>query len=277
MLPNTIFSLSSRSTPEPIADEMFKLIESMLGDQDTAREITESAFELASSMPEMQGVLSGVSRADFLRDLEQLRDGNNGSEAPAESAADTLKRETHAKRVAAEAVATAHRSLCAPGSSLPLPSKRPVGSSSRRSSMRQSMRRHSDPLGVLDCDSVRTVLRLLTPEELLPLHRTSRAWREQVTEFVRSLSWRTAHGCLFTTSLISVLCESGVGRLDIKPIRGAKGTQLATDPPLSCGERSECSCAPAGLHPRRSASHVIYLACLCRTSANLFANQDVGR
>ena len=89
-----------------------------------------------------------------------------------------------------------------------------------RSSGRLRARHHSDPLAVLDEDSLRLVLDPLPPTVLQALHGTSKAWRQHVRQHVRTARWREAYGCVYPRSLCQILSESGVARLDVGGCRG---------------------------------------------------------
>lgn len=101
-----------------------------------------------------------------------------------------------------------------PGVTARAPSRK---SSQVRCSSRLREQLHSDPLGVLDDDSLAGALVRLGAPDLRSLHRVSRAWRAQVERHLRSREWRDAHGCVYASSLLKVLTESGVARLDLGP------------------------------------------------------------
>ena len=89
--------------------------------------------------------------------------------------------------------------------------------SSRRSSGRLAEKRHSDPLEVLDEDSLRLVFRGLDCKDLDTLQKASKQWMHAVRSVVRSAAWRQEFGCIVPSEgLYKIVTESGVARLALQ-------------------------------------------------------------
>ena len=103
--------MSWLSNPEPIAKAMQHLIEHLLGDQETAQQVTEAAYSMASSMAEMGTVLHNVSHEDIVNELNMLREAMAGGNTSAQDHAAQQRVTALARSIAADAQATAHNAL----------------------------------------------------------------------------------------------------------------------------------------------------------------------
>ena len=202
------------SDPTPIATAMRSLMETLLGESDQARAFAESAIEVASNVPEVAAMLQQEGGqmpppSEVLYELQQLRDGKGAR--PAVPLAERREKRQLAERVAADAAFTAANAAADASVSGVPPAHR------RRSSERLGKLRKSCPLLVLDEDCLRLVLQGLPPDAHAALECTSRGWRAAVRHLHAGRAWQGDFGCLYSTSLIKVLSESGKARLDVGP------------------------------------------------------------
>ena len=275
------------SDPEPIAEQVKETLERLLGDAAMVQEVSQEALNLASSVaanaPALQGLLQGVTHENIEADLEHLRDG--GTSVPRASEAELSARAAKARRIAAEASATALSALQPPmggSASATAPSASSVGarwqhdrgSMARRASGRLALRQRLSPIVALDEDALRSVFDGLSVSDLLALMRTGHAGRLAVRRAVRSTSWQARYGCLHSDTLCKVVCESGVARLDV----GIDGREDSMHhlPSTVRAERRRSTGGPMGAHGARvrferldgpsvgpvSCHHVVSICCV---------------
>ena len=202
------------SNPAPIAEAMRDMIEQLLGSDEAAQAVTHAAFQVASNLENADELLQGITQEDLVEELNQLKEAlQQGEQGP--SRRDIAQRQRHAREVAEAAAAAAHTAQIG-GASSSSSSAAPV-KSSRRSSGRLAEKRHSDPLEVLDEDSLRLVFRGLDCKDLDTLQKASKQWMHAVRSVVRSAAWRQEFGCIVPSEgLYKIVTESGVARLALQ-------------------------------------------------------------